>query len=139
MSFSAGQTGIYRDAVAVLFPCEPMVLSRYREGGVSRAVEVSLPGTPIVCEYVPTQARRMVRLRVMALPADDMDDLQELRDAAGPVTAVWDGTTGTEHVCALGPEAEFEVTPVFGELPENPVLERLKYYNVTIPLYLLEA
>ena len=48
MAFAIGEVGIERDATQVLFDAPPIIESRHREGGPTRAYELAITNDPSI-------------------------------------------------------------------------------------------
>lgn len=135
MSFETGETGIERDETQLVFAHAPKLLHAHQQGGPDRVVAVSVPGTPVVVEYVPDEDPALVVIRSELLTEDQVETLEELLSETGPVTVKLDpAEDGETFLAVFGPRAEQKLEPIFGAYPVTAP-ERLTKWRAQLTLY----
>ena len=138
MAFAIGEVGIERGATQVLFDVE-----RHKEGGPSTSYELAITNNPCVVDYSVSQDKAFLQIRMEQLDIAQVNLIETLMGATGPVEVklkVGDATTIT---CAFGPREMHKFIPYNKEYPEGdktgatltPVLTA---YKVTLCLLRLE-
>ena len=124
MSFAAGETGIERGATKVVFAYTPTILERYAEDGPPRAVEITLPGTPVQVEYLEEQNQPYIKIDVMYIPVADLADFLTLVRGTGPLSLKTD-PAGSAIDVAVSSYTLAHVTG--GDYPDDLDSEMLAY------------
>lgn len=110
MSFAAGEVGMERGAVKLLFDHTPTVLDRYADSGPPRAVEITLPGTPVMVEYEEEQHQPYLKIRILYLSAAQLATLLSLVQDTGPLSLKTNPTAAAIDAAV----ASYEVKHVVG-------------------------
>jgi len=111
MSFTINQTGIERDATQLLFPDPPILLERHEEDAADAVYEVSLPGNPIVVQYVRDQPKSFLKIRLRLLDAAEVATLVTLMEGSGPVTVKLTPGDAAEFLAMFGPRDDQDLMP----------------------------
>ena len=143
MAFAIGEVGIERDATQVLFDVPPIIEDRHREGGPTTSFELAITNDPCVVDYAVDQDKAFLKIRMEQLAIAQVNLIETLMGATGPIVVklkVGDATTIT---CAFGPRDMHKFEPYNKDYPEGdkagatltPVLTA---YKVTLFLLRLE-
>ena len=119
MAFNLPDVGIERDTTQVLFDAPPIIVERHKESGQDTVYEISVPGSPVAVQYVPSQAKQFLALRWEQVTSVQLATLEILRGAAGPVTVKLKPGDAATLVCVFGPDSMQTITQYTGERPES--------------------
>ena len=111
MAFTINQTGFERGATQLLFPDPPILLDRHAEEAQDSAYAVSLTGKPITTQYVRTQSKSFLRLRLRVLEGAAVTTQTTLMEGEGPVTVKLTPGSATTILCMFGPRADQKLMP----------------------------
>lgn len=143
MAFAIGEVGIERGATQVLFATPPIIERRHREGGPTTAYELAITNNPCVVDYAIDQDKAFLQIRMEQLVIAQVNLIETLMAATGPVVVKLKPGDATTITCAFGPRDMHKFQPYNKDYPESdkvggtltPVLTA---YKVTLFLLRLE-
>jgi hypothetical protein len=143
MAFAIGEVGIERGATQVLFDAPPIIKDRHREGGPTTSFELAITNDPCVVDFAVGQDKAFLTIHMEQLAIAQVNLIETLMGATGPVEVklkVGDATTIT---CAFGPREMHKFEPYNKDYPEGDktgatLTPILTAYKVTLFLLRLE-
>jgi hypothetical protein len=139
VAFLLSEVGIERGATKVVFNTPPIIEERHREGGPSRAFELSINNNPVVVDYAVAQDKAFLKIRMEQLNAAQVATIETLLSSTGLVTVKLKPGSATTITCAFGPRSEQIFEPYNGPYPESDkvggtLTPILTAYRVTLML-----
>jgi hypothetical protein len=143
MAFNLSEVGIERGATQVLFNTPPIIDERHAESHQSTAYEIALPGNPVAVQFVKSQEKAFLRIRIEQATSSQVALIETLRATRGPVTVKLKPGDATTIACVFGPDSDQSFEPYNGAYPESDktgsaLPELLKTYRVSLTLLRLE-
>ncbi len=117
MSFAISQTGIERGSTKLVFDSPVIILDRDAESSPITYHERALDGSHVVVQVARTQAKALLRLRVVKMSLAQKTTLVALI-SGGPVTVKLTPGTATTSVAVFADGSEQEIEPILGDHPE---------------------
>jgi hypothetical protein len=111
MAFAINETGFERGATKLVFGTAPIMLERHAEDAQDAAYAVAISGEPITVQYVRTQAKSFLRIRLRLVVGSDVTTLIALMDGAGPVDVKLTPGSAAITQCMFGPREDQELIP----------------------------
>ena len=123
---------ITRGSDVLTLATPPRVVGRFSEGGPSRVAVDSLAGTPVVTEFINSELRRRLSLRLELLTETEADTLRDILDGTGPLTVELGG--GAPTITAAVDSATVE--PIIGDYTETAPAG-IRYHRASLELAIL--
>jgi hypothetical protein len=119
MAFAIGEVGIERGGTQVLFGAPPIIEDRHREGGPTTAFELAITNDPCVVDYAVDQDKAFLKIHMEQLTIAQINTIETLMGATGPIVVKLKPGDATTIVCAFGPRTMHNLEPYNGPYPES--------------------
>jgi len=111
MAFTINQTGFERGATQLLFDTAPIMLQRHAEDAQDAAYAIAIGGEPITTQFVRTQAKSFLRIRLRLIAGSDLGTLITLMEGEGPVDVKLTPGDAAVIQCMFGPREDQALIP----------------------------